>query len=324
MQERKMHRIFFKGSSENADTLRLTAAGIPVFLILSVLYGYLFTEKKSFLSSYSVKTAAEAFREEFYPVLLEQPDVTESVREEKRALSDVTSGGSGKISEQKGFHTLTPYDQLRISPGGDQGSQSAVEARSGRSRQYSHTAFTAAETETLPEKDGLLQRIVKTQETQKAAHGKDGASEQSAPSPDPDYKIPANYRFRNDFLLHYDDSQRLIIARQELQGFRYFQNMLRQIRSSFSPPGFNFAYRDYAGTVINQPVKPQTVQVLFSLDPDGRVRDVRVTASLGQTAVDQACINALAGQNFGPPPPEIFRHGNIFGINFVFPAVFSQ
>jgi outer membrane biosynthesis protein TonB len=57
------------------------------------------------------------------------------------------------------------------------------------------------------------------------------------------------------------------------------------------------------------------------LDPEGNVRDVRKVSSIGQKAVDDACVNVLKGQNFGVPPPEIFAQGNIFGINFIFPPV---
>jgi hypothetical protein len=320
-----------KPSEESEESIRLTLAGLPVFLTLSLIFGFFYIDHTSHLLNELTSGNSESYaalREEIFPVLIEQADRKDPYKNEKRALSDVSSAGAGRLTKEEGFHSLTPYDQLRISAGGGNSQQSALRNQSAQS---AHASYMPSDSVIWTADDGIFEKSSnenpdKENKENKNSDGKDLASV-SAPASsgeEPEYKIPANYRFRSDFVLHYDDSARLIIARQELKGFRYFQGMLRQIRSGFSPPGYNFAYRDFAGIVINQPVKPQTVQVLFSLDPDGRVRDVRVTASLGQIAVDQACINSLAGQNFGPPPPEIFEHGNIFGINFIFPAYFNE
>ena len=97
--------------------------------------------------------------------------------------------------------------------------------------------------------------------------------------------------------------------------------MLRQIEETFSPPGMNYSYQDIAGRVINEPIRPGVVQIQFLLDTEGNVRDVRRVSGMGQMAVDEACMNALRGQNFGVPPPEVFSQGPIFGINFIFPSM---
>jgi len=94
--------------------------------------------------------------------------------------------------------------------------------------------------------------------------------------------------------------------------------MIRTIRERFSPPGINYVYYDRAGYVLNQPIREQAVLVQFAIDKEGNVVDVHKKHSIGQERVDQACISALEGANFGPPPPEVLRKGNIFGIRFVF------
>lgn len=232
-----------------------------------------------------------ALEERIYPVLVDQKDSPPKETDQIRALSRTSAEGKGGITEKEGFHTLTPYDVL------DPGRRSATAAVPSVD---SPAEFGQKRTDSRP-----------TPKKEKAGKNTGGAA----------WKIPANYRFQQDFALRYDSSGMLSIARQELAGFSYFQSMLRQIQDSFAPPGMNYAYRDHAGYVINQPIKPQVVKVQFLLDESGTVRDVRKISSLGQHEVDEACLNTLRNQNFGKPPAEVFQHGNIFGINFVFPAV---
>ena len=97
--------------------------------------------------------------------------------------------------------------------------------------------------------------------------------------------------------------------------------MIQTIRENFAPPGVNYIFRDRSGYVMNQAIKAQVVQVAFALDPMGNVSDVRKIYSLDQKLVDEACLNSLRGKNFGKPPLEIFKKGNVFGINFVFPKL---
>lgn len=282
------------------DDDRLLYAGLPVVVTFTLFLAYFQTpELPRFmldLKSHLLPNPMQAqtkLRDEVYPVLVEQKYRPDPKTRQIRALSDVTTEGTGGITYDPGFHTLTPYDTL-------------TSGSTGRNANSSDSSSNSEKPGDLGQKSGAQ------------------ISAQAGRGEERDMKIPMNYRFREDFALRYDDSPRLSIARQELAGFRYFQSMLRQIKENFSAPGYNYAYRDQAGTVKSQPIKPQVVSVLFMLDSDGYVRDVRKTSSLGQKAVDDACINVLKGQNFGPPPPEIFSNGNIFGINFIFPPVWNQ
>jgi TonB family protein len=249
-----------------------------------------------------------------YPVLVDQMNPSPPVPGQMRAYSDVTSGGRGGITAETGFHTLSSDDTLFISlsgGGGEGGSSAPAGADSSSSGTVSDPD--------APAQTGLERRPASGQGGEgpsRALPGNPGNGE------DLPMRIPMNYRFRDDFALRWDSSPSISIATQELAGYKYFRDMMRQIRENFAPPGLNLAWRDQAGTIISQPIKPQVVRVLFLLDREGTVRDVRIVSSMGQVPVDEACYRVLYNQNFGPPPPEVFKHGNIFGINFLFPPVY--
>lgn len=246
-----------------------------------------------------------------YPVLVDQLNPTPPVPGQKRAYSDVTSGGRGGITENRGFHTMSADDTLFVSLSGD-GGGGGSSSPAGSSSAVRSDALNRDE-------PGQQRRRTEGQggtDTTGASPGRPGSGENLP------MRIPSNYRFRNDFALRWDGSPTVSIATQELAGYKYFRDMMRQIRENFAPPGLNLAWRDQAGTVISQPIKPQIVRVLFLLDREGTVQDVRIVSSMGQVPVDEACYRVLHKQNFGPPPPEVFRHGNIFGINFLFPPVY--
>jgi len=275
------------------DSRRLVFSGLPVYLLLcfAVFSANAASRQFSLLSATPVEQMLQQPQEDnIDPVLVEQDYKPLPETEQVRALSDVTAQGKGALTLNPGFHTLTPFDRLDLSSQGSAGA-----ATSGKKT----------------EGDGPSQNT--------AAQGNSTA--QGNAGNDAAFRIPQNYRFQSDFALRYDGSSQLSIARQELAGFRYFQRMLRQIEETFAPPGMNYSYQDVAGTVTSEPIRPGVVQVQFLLDREGNVRDVRKVTSMGQIAVDESCMNALRGQNFGVPPPEVFSQGPIFGINFIFPPM---
>ena len=281
-----------------SDDRRLVFAAVPVCLLFSLLLGPTASGVRPDLLLFAAMDDPKAAPERLYHVLVEQIErAPDTDRRQIRAWSDVDASGTGYLTEKQGFHTLTPHDSLSLR------SNAKAEKKTGASD--ARDAVSSARDAAISAPDGVRERETGGSVTRESG----------------EYRIPSNYRFRKDFALRYDGSGNLSLARRELPGFEYFQDMLAQIRMSFAPPGLNFAYHDRAGLVVSQQVKPQTVKVLFLLDESGRVRDVRRVSSLGQEAVDEACLGALRGQNFGPPPPEVFSEGNIFGINFVFPDI---
>lgn len=276
------------------DSKRLVLSGLPVFLLLffAVFTMSAASRQFSLLTPPPLQEMLQKPQEDkIDPVLVEQDYKPKPETDQVRALSDVTAEGKGALTLNPGFHTLTPFDRLDLSSQGQAGAASNARNKA--------------------EGEGPSQNAANQGSANAAGNAGNDAM----------FRIPQNYRFQSDFALRYDGSSQLSIARQELAGFRYFQKMLRQIEETFSPPGMNYSYQDIAGRVINEPIRPGVVQIQFLLDTEGNVRDVRRVSGMGQMAVDEACMNALRGQNFGVPPPEVFSQGPIFGINFIFPSM---
>ncbi len=240
-----------------------------------------------------------------YPVIVEHNTFSKPKSNQIPVYSSITSGGSGGLTKEFGFHTLTDSDTFLISNSQNQESNQQTVLYKKNAELQIHKNDNSS----IKEVDHDIQNKIES--------SKKNPNESNLP-----LKIPANYRFRNDFALRWDQSATISIASVELQGYTYFRNMLKQIRENFSPPGLNLVWRDSAGLVISQTIKPQIVKVLFLLDEEGTVRDVKIVSSMGQKPVDDACIRVLLNQNFGKPPKEIFEYGNIFGINFIFPPIY--
>jgi TonB family protein len=296
-------QIIAPAARVDEDDRRLIVSALPVLLVVAFVFGALYAERVApILSRINEPLELAALRQQrhkIYPVLVEQEYRPEARTDQERALSDVSAEGTGGITVLEGFHTLSNDDTFErggapaVAPAANPAHETA-ERRTGPGEKV--------ESETRPQPD--------RQQTTNAARPGSGRLT----------RIPSNYRFRQDFALRYDGQDMFSIAREELIGYAYFRRMTRQIRESFPLIG-NWSYRDPYGYIINEQVKPQVVTVQFLIDDDGRVLDVRKVSSIGQDNVDAACLNTLRNQNFGPPPQEVLdTYGNIFGINFVFPA----
>ncbi len=226
-----------------------------------------------------------------YPVLVKQESSSSPLSDsekERRALSDVDSRGQGGITQERGFHTgVTNSDTL---------STDAIV-----NKPTVQQKFLANQSGQLQEKYFISYNVLR-------------------PLPRRIYrKIPANYYFRNDFLLRFSPHGELYLPRRKIAGFDYFRHMMQRLRDTFTPPGLNFAYRDRAGVVFANSIAPQVVKVQFLLARNGDVLDVHLVESQKDKMIDEACLNTLRSKNFGLPPQGIFEYGNIFGISFIFP-----
>ncbi len=268
---------------------RLVFSGLPVFLLSSLVIGLFYSSGSLLPSDAARNRAARQLAgqdNQVYQVLVEQQYSPPPKTKQIRALSNVTAEGTGRLTRQKGFHTLTPHDTFRMEGGKSKGTE-------GDGKRFRDGPG--------PFKSGR--------------RGGTGGDNRAM------MRIPSNYRFEQATRLGFTVGGPLSIPRVKFEGFRYFQKMLRQIRAKFSPPGANYVYRDQYGTFTQNTIKPQVVKVLFLIDKQGRVLDVRVVSRTVQKIVEQACVESLMGQNFGPPPPAVLKKGNIIGINFIFPPI---
>lgn len=289
---------------EEGETRLLLSAGF-VFLLISLLIGHLITRNllwKLLGSEPIAKLEALEEKEKIYEVLVEQQFINPEKTDEYKALSDKESAGGGGITENKGFHTDSPFREFIF------GSPNPSTSNSNPSQQEMKKEDNIFEV-------GLLRSDPITVQTFRPNPNMSGESGQMM-------KIPFNYRFQQDFLFRWDGNRAMTVPTKELAGYHYFKNMLRQIEQSFAPPGGgNFAYRDMAGIVSREGIKPGMTKVLFLLNDNGKVMDVQLVSSQGQEIVDRACMDSLRGQNFGRVPEEVKAKGMIFGINFIFPGI---
>ena len=298
-------RKFTPPATVGENDRRLLTSAVPVLFVCAFVFGAIYSERIApILSRMNEPLKVQALqqqRDRVYRVLVEQEYRPEVRTLQDRALSDVSAEGTGGITLAKGFHTLANDDTF------EQGGAPSPAPTPQDRQTDQERSENEGPGESLPESEARPQPTPQRE------------AQNSRPNPGRLTRIPSNYRFREDFALRYDGQDLFSIARQELVGYHYFRRMMRQIRDGFPLLG-NWSYRDPYGVVINEQVKPQIVAVQFLVDDMGRVMDVKVVSSIGQRVVDEACVNALQHQNFGPPPPEVLdTYGNIFGIRFLFP-----
>lgn len=301
----KKNLLSFPYKEEEEGQTRLLLSASFVFLTIALLIGHLITRNllwKVLGSEPVAKLEARKEKEKIYEVLVEQQFINPDKTDEYKALSDKESAGGGGLTEEKGFHTDSPFREFIFgSPNSPSSDPSPAEQNMTREDNLFEVGLLKADPV-----------AVKTFKPTPNAQGQQGQM----------MKIPFNYRFQQDFLFRWDGNRSMTVPTKELAGYHYFKNMLKQIEHSFAPPGGgNFAYRDIAGTVVREGIKPGMTKVLFLLDDSGKVIDVRLVSSQGQTIVDRACVDSIRGQNFGRVPDEVKAKGMIFGINFIFPGV---
>lgn len=288
---------------EEGET-RIFFSFLFVFLLCSLLFGHLITRNllwKMLGEELQEETLSQQEKEKIYEVLVEQQFVNPDKKDEYKALSNRDSAGSGGVTEKEGFHTLSQFRELIFGSQASKPSQAQPKAEQSKDEDIFEI--------------GIFRSDPNTNQSSEESSNSQANAGQTA-------KIPANYRFQQDFLFRWDGAKALTVPTKQLAGYYYFKNMLKRIEESFAPPGGgNYAYRDMAGIMVREGIKPGETKVLFMLSEAGQVLDVRLVSSQGQSVVDQSCVDSIRGQNFGPVPEEVKSKGLIFGINFIFPDI---
>ncbi|MEM7184428.1 MAG: TonB-dependent receptor [Spirochaetota bacterium] len=320
--------LFLIKISDLEDEKRLYYSAVFLFTILSFLTAHLFT-KKILVNVFAQEQSPQELQqqkenEKIYEVLLEQKKPDKKKTEQVKALSDADSSGSGGLTEKYGFHTLTPFREF-IFGGESLFTKPQEEKEKSEEKQMFIVSIETEDplADLSPSELDTFTSTSKSKESKKVSQEKQQEKKQVAKQgePTPLTKIPFNYRFQQDFRFRWSGSGAIKIPTKKLAGYKYFKNMLKQIEDKFAPPGGgNFAYRDMAGTVVSQGIIPGEVRVVFLLNDNGQVIDIKKANQHGQQVVEQACLDAIRGQSFGPVPEEIKKTGLIFGINFIFPG----
>ncbi|MCZ8342298.1 MAG: TonB-dependent receptor [Leptospira sp.] len=280
---------------------RLLFSFALVVLISSLILGHLIT-RNMLWRMLGAENATEELsieeKEKIYDVLVEQQFINPDKKDEYKALSNRDSSGGGGITEKQGFHTLSPFREFIFGSSSQSPSKQQPKAEQTKEEELFEV--------------GILKADPKTTSNSEESPNQSASSGQMT-------KIPFNYRFQQDFLFRWDGSKALTVPTKQLAGYYYFKSMLKRIEESYAPPGGgNYAYRDMAGIVRKEGIKEGQSKVLFMLNDLGQVIDVRLVSSQGQAIVDESCMDAIRGQNFGVVPDEIKAKGLIFGINFIF------
>lgn len=289
------------------DDRRMFFSAGTVLLILAFIISHLYTKNLLWRFLGTDKPLQELNstlnKEKVYNVLVEQDFKDKSVKDQIKALSDADAAGTGGLTEKEGFHSLSPFYEFLM---GAKGSAASVPNEAASKNKKEDEVYEVG----IYKADPVSKPVVKAPPS----------TSFSQATPSQQTKIPANYRFQQDFLFRWDGSQALSIPRKQLAGYHYFKSMLRKIENSFYPPGGgNFAYRDSRGYMIREGIVPGEVKVMFLLNDTGDVIDIKLVSSMGQKIVDTACLDSIRGQNFGAVPAEVKENGMTFGINFIFP-----
>jgi hypothetical protein len=214
-------------------------------------------------------------------------------------LSDKDSEARGDLTKEKGFESIS--NDYVLSPGQKQ----SVQARIVSAKKYAKI---------LTSKEGRTRITI--------------AEKQAEPqTPAERMRIPAYYRWRNDFALSWDYQGRPAIPTARYAHYSYFRSMVNKIQSVWAPPGgdpyptFGDSYHRMghaSGYTRFATFPSQDIYIQFLLDEQGIVRDAKLVSSLGFQSLDRSCIEALyAVRDFGPPPKELLENG-ILIVPFIF------
>ena len=121
----------------------------------------------------------------------------------------------------------------------------------------------------------------------------------------PFQELPQRLRPDSELLIHFDSRGQVSLGTIAEKNAEYFHRMVARISDQWNIyfPKFQHFY----GLL-----QEGQVLITFALDLDGRVGEIRLINSYGQTSIDESCINAIrAAAEFGPIPAEYREQGGM-------------
>lgn len=276
------------------------------FIFISGIYkDLLLSADKKF--SHVLDKALE--KEKVIHVLVDQKEKNKLPMDEtEHYLSDQNNEAKGGLTEKKGFQTLSKSRDLKLPTIHGVKSKSLKKNREKQTEKSHNNQFFA-----------------------KILHGIFGSSpkKKSEPLNAPEiagnsdrFNIPSNYEFKKEYALSWDKNGRPVIPTILLKHFKYFKHMLDEIQGNWAPPGgvpypiYNGSYGTdvyIPGRSTYQTFPVQDIQIVFSLDEKGNVRDIKIWKSWGFESLDRSCVDAIERSgNFGPPPDDLLDINRVF------------
>ncbi|MCS6984220.1 MAG: TonB C-terminal domain-containing protein [Leptospiraceae bacterium] len=220
-------------------------------------------------------------------VLLENPEEKPTREKKERVfLSNRDAMARGQLTREKGFEAISRDYKLALAKKEPHGRTAIL-----KSRQLD-SPLEVKETRDPEKKEKLIDKQ--------------------------EMRIPVYYEFRDRFALSWDARGKPQIPTKNFEHYHYFRRMLDKIQQHWAPPGgipyptFGDEYHRMSytpGYVRYSTFPPQDIKVVFMLNRDGDVVDVKLWESLGYKALDHSCTEAIVrSKNFGPPPEELLEN----------------
>ncbi len=271
---------------------------------------------RKMMKALSQQSSAETANAREIKVLLENPDDKKKEKEKKNLvyLSNKDTKARGKLTRQKGFEALTERQELAFAKRGKI-----------KNKQIKRRSQTTENSISIKKADTFYVRIEKEEKTRETGFGgKTTWGKQKRTS------IPTHYKFRRRFALSWDMKGEPRIPTKHYKHYQYFKDMIVKIREHWAPPGgqpfptFGDSYHSITptpGRMTYAAFPTQAIKVVFMLNEEGDVIDIKLWESLGYKSLDQSCIESIErSRNFGPPPTELVADGSMI-VPFVFVIV---
>jgi len=218
-------------------------------------------------------------------------------RSRRTLLSDRDSAAKGFITQERGDRWLNnslDFTMLRGKKGTGKSREVSVSGKKSKIILHSESEVVV-----------LLSK--KT-----AGDGGDGGTDSMI-------KIPDRNSITRKNAIFYSNTGMFSFNTAKFRNFRYFKSMKDRIASNWHPPLMaNVNLGGYApGSFRIRAIPSQEVKVLFTMDRQGNVLEVKLVDSYGNKYLDSSCVDAIVqSRSFGKVPDDI--KGEIIGIPFIF------
>jgi TonB family protein len=212
-------------------------------------------------------------------------------------LSDKNNMGSGKLTEKKGFEALSTSRELRLGKSGDTDKEFEEDDEPKNQEHVLSNHFFSRI---------LDSRVVNENQNKKIVKKFSRSS------------IPDNYNLRREFIFSWDRNGQPVIPSMFYKHFAYFKSMLDKIQTNWAPPGgspfpiYGNEYNSYGyvpGRSSYQTFPDQEILIVFTVEPNGDINEIKLLTSMGFDSLDRSCKDAISrSKNFGPPPPELIEN----------------